>query len=80
MTSISGQTDAPEVRCGLTDTHTHRQTNTTTVTLAAHARRGLITAIEVAIAYSSPSNQRGSVKLTKLSINETYVYSAVCKD
>ena len=32
MTSISGQTDAPEVRYGLTDTQT--------VTLTAHAQRG----------------------------------------
>ena len=41
VTSISGWTDAPEVRCGLTDRQTHRQTNPTTVTLAAHAHWGL---------------------------------------
>ena len=39
VTLISGQSDAPEVRCGLTDGHTHRLTNPTTVTLAAHVRR-----------------------------------------
>ena len=27
MTAFSGQTDAPKVRCDLTDTHTHRQTD-----------------------------------------------------
>ena len=42
VTLISIQTDTPEVRCGLTDGVTHRQTNPTTVTLAAHARRGLM--------------------------------------
>ena len=43
---FSQQTEAPEVRCDLTDTHTqtNRQTDVaTTVTLTAHARRGLIT-------------------------------------
>ena len=39
--SFSGRTDAPEVR--LTDGHTHK---TTTVTLAAHAHRGLIKTAE----------------------------------
>ena len=37
MTVFSGQRDAPEVSFDLTDTHT----DPTTVTLAAHARRGL---------------------------------------
>ena len=40
VTVFSGRTDALEVSFDLTDRHTHR---TTTVTLAAHARRGLIT-------------------------------------
>ena len=31
------------MRCDLTDRHTDTQTNPTTVTLAAHARRGLTT-------------------------------------
>ena len=38
MTAFSGQTDAPEVRCDLTD----RQTHPTTVTLAVHVRQGLM--------------------------------------
>ena len=47
VTSISGRTDAPEVRCDLqtdrqTHTHRHTHTNPTTITLAVHARRGLI--------------------------------------
>ena len=33
VTEFSGQTDGPEVRCDLTDTQTHRQTDPTTVTL-----------------------------------------------
>ena len=40
MVSFLGRTDVREVRCRVTDTHT--QTDPTTVTLAAHARRGLI--------------------------------------
>ena len=36
---FSRQTEAPEVRCDLMDTHTD---TATTVTLAAHACRGLI--------------------------------------
>ena len=40
VTVFLGRTDAPEVRCDLTDTHTHTDM-TTTVTLT-HARRGLI--------------------------------------
>ena len=40
MISFSGQTDTPEVRCWLTDTHTCTQS--TTVTLTAHAHWGLI--------------------------------------
>ena len=40
VTAFSGLTDAQEVRCDLTDRQTDR---TTTVTLAAHARQGLIT-------------------------------------
>ena len=27
VTAFSGRTDAPEVKCDLTDTHTHRQTD-----------------------------------------------------
>ena len=38
VSSISGQTDVPEVRCGLTD----RQTNPTTATLTVQVYRGLI--------------------------------------
>ena len=38
MTVFSGRTDTPEVSFDLTDRHTR----TTTVTLAAHVRRGLI--------------------------------------
>ena len=38
VTVFSGRTDAPGLRFDLTDT----QTDPTTVTLAAHARRGLI--------------------------------------
>ena len=38
VTVFSGQTDAPEARCDLTDRHT----DPTTVTLAVHACRGLI--------------------------------------
>ena len=38
----AGRTEAPEVRCDLTDRQTDTHTHTaTTVTLAAHARRGL---------------------------------------
>ena len=39
VTTFSGRTDAPEVRFD----QTNRQTDPTTVTVAAHARRGLIT-------------------------------------
>ena len=41
VTAFSGRTEAPEVRCDLTDRQTHRHTDPTTVTLAAHVRRGL---------------------------------------
>ena len=43
VTVFSGRTDAPGVRFDLTDRHTHTHTHTdpTTVTLVAHARRGL---------------------------------------
>ena len=40
VTVFSGRTDTPEVRCDLTHTHTHRQTNYSNP--PAHARRGLI--------------------------------------
>ena len=43
---FSGQTDAPEVRCDRTDRQTDRQTEQTTVILAAHARRGLMKGIQ----------------------------------
>ena len=42
MVSFLGRTDVREVRCRVTDTHTHTHTDPTAVTLAAHARRGLI--------------------------------------
>ena len=42
VTAFSGGTDALEVRYDLTDRHTDGQTNPTTVTLAAHACRGLL--------------------------------------
>ena len=42
VTSISGWKDVLDVRCWLTDTQTDRRTDPTTVTLAAHACRGLI--------------------------------------
>ena len=45
MTSVSGQTDAPGVECGLTDRQTDRQT----ATLAAHARQGLGIAEKVSL-------------------------------
>ena len=45
VTEFSGRTDAPKVRCDLTDTQTDR---TTTVTLDAHARRGLMTLVTYA--------------------------------
>ena len=41
VTAFSGRTDTPEVRCDLTDKQTDRQTELTTVTLAAHAHQGL---------------------------------------
>ena len=44
VTVFSGRTDAPGVRFDLTDT----QTDPTTVTLAVHARRGLITQGKIA--------------------------------
>ena len=42
VTVFSGWTDTPEVSCDLTDTLTHTHTRLSTVTLAAHARQGLI--------------------------------------
>ena len=42
MTVLSGRADAPEVRCDLTDRQTDTHTQMTTVTLAAHAGRGLM--------------------------------------
>ena len=43
VAAFSRQTEVPKVRCDLTDRQTDRRTDTaTTVTLAAHARRGLI--------------------------------------
>ena len=41
VTVFSGRTDAPEVKCDLTDTHTHTQRQTNYSNPPVHAWRGL---------------------------------------
>ena len=85
MILISRWTDAPEVRCDLTDTQTDRHTNPTTVTLAAHARQELVMwacgclLFYIFISRPNDFNTVGNLCNNQLHINVSLLSSVLCR-